>query len=343
MLRTPRIPLILAVSVILVDTHSNTFLRAKTPLQSAISQGEAQAKIRVNSDLVILPVTVKDRNGNLVPDLQNQEFRVFDDSVEQSIDVFTSEGLPLSLVILVDDDLKSDDATQMAPTLRAILAGISLDDEAMACRFDLLFYPGDGFTGDHDKLWAELQSVQEHSGPSTSGPVPFVYDPNPTVAPVNLGSRPTKALDDAIYSSAALLHNRDVARRKVILLISDGINGEQFNHHTYENTLETLVRDNISVYSLAVGSTSSRRRFSRLVKYANESGGDTYYAAKSNAMEKLYSRITEQARHEYTLAYVPRGNNRNSTYHVVEVKTTREGLHVKTRQGYYTTPLSAIP
>jgi VWFA-related protein len=129
----------------------------------------------------------------------------------------------------------------------------------------------------------------------------------------------------------------------LILLISDGINGEQFNHHTYEDTLETLVRDNISVYSLAVGSTSSRRRFSRLVKYASESGGDIYYAAKSNAMEKLYARITEQARHEYTLAYVPRGNNHNSTYHVVEVKTTREGLHVKTRQGYYTTPLSAIP
>lgn len=342
-LRTLRIPLILAVSAILIDTHSNIFLRAKTPSQSAISLSDAQTKIRINSDLVILPVTVKDQNGNLVPDLQSQEFRVFDDSVEQSIEVFTAEGLPLSLVILVDDDLKSDAASQMAPTLRTILAGISLEDEAIACRFDLVFYPGDGFTGDHDKLWAELQSVQEHSGASTAGPVPFVYDPNPEVAPVNLGSRPTKALDDAIYSSSALLHDRDVARRKAILLISDGINGEHFNHHTYADTLKSLVRDNISVYSLAVGSTSSRRRFSRLVKDANESGGDTYYAAKSNAMEKLYSRITEQARHEYTLAYVPRGNNRNSTYHVVEVRTTREGLHVKTRQGYYTNSPTAIP
>jgi VWFA-related protein len=343
MLKTVRIPLVLAVFAILVDTHSNTILRATISRQSSISQSEAQAKIRVNSDLVIPPVTVKDRNGNLVSDLQSKDFRVFDDSVEQSIGVFTTEGLPLSLVILVDDDLKSGDAAQMAPTLRTILAGISLDDEAVACRFDLLFYPGDGFTNDHDKLWAELQSVQEHSGPSTSGPVPFVYDPNPEVAPVNLGSRPTKALDDAIYSSAALLQNRDVGRRKAILLITDGINGEQFNHHTYEDTLETLVRDNVSVYILAVGSKSSRRKFSKLVKYADESGGDIYYAAKSNAMEKLYSHITEQARHEYTLAYVPRGNNPNSSYHVVEVKTTREGLHVKTRQGYYTAPLSAIP
>ena len=192
-------------------------------------------------------------------------------------------------------------------------------------------------------VWAELQSVQEHSGPSTAGPVPFVNDPNPEVAPVNLGSRPTKALDDAIYSSATLLQSRDVGRRKAILLITDGINGEHFNHHTYEDTLKTLVRNNISVYVLAVGSTSSRRKSSRLVKYANESGGDIYYAAKSNAMEKLYSRITEQARHEYTLAYVPRGNNRSSIYHVVEVKTTREGLRVKTRQGYYTPEVSATP
>jgi Ca-activated chloride channel homolog len=342
-LRLLPVPLILAVFAILVDLHLHTFLRAETPQQSAISQSEAQTKIRVNSDLVILPVTVKDQNGNLVPDLRSQEFRVFDDNVEQSIDVFTAEGLPLSLVILVDDDLKSEDASQMAPTLRTVLAGVSLDDEAMACRFDLVFYPGDGFTGDHDKLWAELQSVQDHSAPSTSGPVPFVYDPNPEVAPVDLGSRPTKALDDAIYSSATLLQNRDVGRRKAILLITDGINGEHFNHHTYEDTMKTLVRNNISVYILAVGSTTSHRKFSRLVKYANESGGDIYYAAKSKAMEKLYSRITEQARHEYTLAYVPRGNNRNSTYHVVEVRTTREGLHVKTRQGYYTPEVSATP
>jgi hypothetical protein len=69
---------------------------------------------------------------------------------------------------LVDDDLKSEGAAQMAPTLRTISPGISLDDEAIACRFDLVSYPGDGFTGDRDKLWAELQSVQDRSGPSTA-------------------------------------------------------------------------------------------------------------------------------------------------------------------------------
>jgi len=314
-------------------------------------QSEARTKISINSDLVVLPVTVKDRYGNLVPDLQREEFRIFDDSVEQTIDVFTAEAFPLSLVVLIDDDLKSEDAAKMAPTLRAITAGISSSDEALICRFDLSFYPGDGFTGDLNKLWADLKDAQEHSGPSTAGPVPFVTPPSthppgvgepPQRAPTNLGSRPTKALDDAIHTSAELLHDRGASRRKIILLISDGLNGPEFNRHTYPSTLEALLHDNISVYSLAVGH-SRKRKFSRLVDYANDSGGDIYYAVQSAAMEKLYSRITEEARHEYTLAYVPRGNNRNANYHKVEVRTLREGVTIKTRQGYYTGPLIDLP
>ena len=140
-----------------------------------------------------------------------------------------------------------------------------------------------------------------------------------------------------MHSAAELLHDRGASRRKVILLISDGLNGPQFNHHTYAETLEALLHDNISVYSLAVGH-SLKRKFSRLLNYANDSGGDIYYAVQSAAIERLYSRITEEARHEYTLAYVPHTNNRNASYHQVEVRTTREGVTIKTRQGYYTGP-----
>jgi Ca-activated chloride channel family protein len=321
----------------------------QTQPQPATEQSEARTKISVNSDLVILAVTAKDLHSNLVSDLQREEFRIFDDSVEQSIDVFTAEAFPLSLVVLIDDDLKSQDAAQMAPTLRAITGGISANDEAIICRFDLSFYPGDGFSADLNKLWADLKDTQNHSGPSTSGPVPFVTPPSthvrgvgepPLAAPTNFGSRPTKALDDAVHSAAELLHDRGASRRKVILLISDGLNGPQFNHHTYPDTVEELLHDNISVYSLAVGH-SLKRRFSRLVNYANDSGGDIYYAVQSATMEKLYSRITEEARHEYTLAYVPHGNNRNANYHKVEVRTTREGVTIKTRRGYYTGPLRA--
>jgi VWFA-related protein len=345
---------LLACSIVVQSQQSS--LQETPPAQTegaqpAAQQSEARTKISVNSDLVVLPVTVKDRFGNLVPDLRREEFLIFDDNVEQATEVFTAEAFPLSLVVLIDDDLKSEDAAQMAPTLRAITGGISLSDEALICRFDLSFYPGEGFTGDLNKLWADLKDAQEHSGPSTAGPVPFVTPPSshpmgvgepPQAAPTKLGSRPTKALDDAVYSAAELLHDRGASRRKIILVISDGLNGHEFNHHTYPNTLEALLHNNISVYSVAVGH-SRKRKFSRLVDYANDSGGDIYYAGQSAAMERLYARITEEARHEYTLAYVPHGNNRNSTYHKVEVRTTREGITIKTRQGYYTEPVVDIP
>ncbi len=314
--------------------------------QPAAQQSEVRTKISVNSDLVVLPVIAKDRQGNLVPDLRKDELRIFDDNIEQQTEVFTAEAFPLSLVVLIDDDLKSQDAAQMAPTLRAITAGIGPSDEALICRFDLSFYPGEGFSSDLNQLWADLKEAQDHSGPSTAGPVPYVSSPSghslgvgepPLAAPTDLGSSPTKALDDAVHSAAELLHDRGASRRKVILLISDGLNGPQFNHHTYADTLEALLHDNISVYSLAVGH-SLKRKFSRLLSYANDSGGDIYYAVQSAAIERLYSRITEEARHEYTLAYVPHGNNRNTGYHPVEVRTTREGVTIKTRQGYYTGP-----
>ncbi len=123
------------------------------------------------------------------------------------------------------------------------------------------------------------------------------------------------------------------------LLVSDGINGPEFNTHSYEETRAALLDANIFAYSLAVG----HKRFSRLFNYSNDSGGDIYYAKKSDTMEKLYSQITEQARHEYTLAYVPHGNNRDSKYHAGRVITNREGLSVTTRQGYYSTVPSNTP
>lgn len=340
----------LASSVCATDSASDAL--TQTAQQTSLSQTEAKRRISINSDLVVLPVTVKDRNGNLVAGLGQNDFRIFDDETEQSIDVFTSEATPLSLILLIDDDLKSKDAAQMAPSLRAIAAGVSLADEALVCRFDLLFYTEDSFTSDGDRLLADLKSAEKASEPSKAGPVPFVTPPSTHVRtnaepapgpPTNPGSAPTKALDDAVFSAAQLLAGRDRDRRKVILLVSDGINGAGFNHHTYEETLSALLGANISVYSVAVGSNSFHKKYSLLGNYAKDSGGDIYYATSGDQMEKLYSRITEQARHEYTLAYVPSGHDLSSHFHVVRVETTRVGLLAETRRGYYASSGAGVP
>jgi hypothetical protein len=52
-------------------------------------------------------------------------------------------------------------------------------------------------------------------------------------------------------------------------------------------------------------------------------------------MEELYSRVTEEARNQYTLAYSPSGTDRSTEYHSIEVRVKREGLTILTREGYY--------
>ncbi len=311
-------------------------------VRAAQKPNETQEKIRVNSDLVVLSVSVKDRKGNLVSDLKREEFRVFDDSVEQKLQVFSEEGLPLSLVILIDNDLKWKEGTEMVKSLRAVVGGMSSMDEASVCRFDMLFYPGESFTGNTDKLLADLREAQKEAQPAPEYvPQPVKSGSNSTTGPPSIaaptypGARPSKALDDAVHSAAELVSGRGADRRKIILVVSDGLNEPKLNHQTYEQVVETLLRDNISVYSLALGSDTAKRKFSRLASYARESGGDIYYAKKSGAIEQLYSRITEEARHQYTLAYVPAGIRDSSPYHKVEVRVTSEGLVAKTREGYY--------
>ena len=319
-----------------------------TPAQ----QGDTRVMIRANANLVVLPVTVKDSSGNLVPDLTREEFRVFDDNVEQRVSLFTIEAFPLSAVVLIDNDLKGKDSEMVEQSLKSIVAGLSLADEAFVCRFDTNFHPGKGFTKDQDKLVTELRRVQLDRDPGVAAPGgPFTSDVSvnggqsisggPATPPSTkiLKGQTDKALDDAMYESAQLLSDRGRDRRKIVFLISDGQNAKN-NKYKYDTVVKELLRYNISVYSLGVGSGFLDRKFTRLQSYAHDTGGDVYYAARRNSLEELYSRVTEQARNQYTLAYAPQGNDKTKDYHSVEVRVKRTGLNIITREGYFSAQIA---
>jgi VWFA-related protein len=336
--------LVLLVSLCLSPTpHANlqnTQSRGKDAQRQA---PEFREKIRVRSDLVLLSVTVRDGNGNLVSGLKQGDFHVLDDEVEQRIKAFNDEGLPISLVILVDGDTKWKDGTPMAKSLGAIAGGLSAADEAMVCHYDVLFYPGEKFTSVSSNLINELKATQATVAPTPPYvPDPVITDaastsgPPPLGAPTYAGARTTKAMDDALFSAAALLQGRDSDRRRIILIVSDGGNEPKLNHHTHNEVVDLLLRSNISAFSLAIGAHGAKRRFSMLADYATATGGDIVYARKSSTMENLYSKITEQARHAYTIAYAPTGNLKDSDFHAVRV-IVAPGLTASTRRGYYTT------
>jgi VWFA-related protein len=315
---------------------------AGAPGQGA-RQGDTRARISARTDLVIVPVTVKDRQGQLVGDLQREEFRVFEDNVEQKIVLFTADPFPLSTVVLIDDDLSQKSADQVQKSLTAISAGFGPSDEVAVVTYDEFQQTVVDFSFNNDQLFTQLKRLDLGShfpgdaagGPMTAGPV--INGKDAGGAPVSAGapvSRTTKDLDDALFAAATMLKGRGRLRRKIIFLISDG-NNSRHNAHSFDQTMQQLLAADVSVYSISVGHAFLQHQTGRLEHYANGTGGDTFFAAKQRDLERLYSGVTEEARNEYTLTFSPEDIDRSKDYHTIEVRVRRPELRVSARQGYY--------
>ena len=305
---------------------------------------------------VIVPVTVKDRQGQLVAGLQKDDFQIFADNVQQQIENFSADPMPLSAVVLIDDDLPDRAATQVQKSLVAISAGFGPSDEAALMTYDKFPTTVAGFSFSNDKLFTSLQRLQLGShtsminaGPTTAAAGPLVNGqplPSSTGMPQHGYGRYVEhdALNDAVYAAADMLKSRGRDRRKMIFLISDGANSK-YNSHTFDETLHYLLSNDISVYSISVthslpfGRRFAQRGLADIEKYATDTGGDTYYSAKQRDLDRLYSQVTEEARNQYVLTFAPHNVSVAKDYHSIEVRVDRPDLAIDTRQGYYDSSL----
>jgi len=345
------IPIVLALGI---ATGALTLSRAQAPpgqgaAAPSLKADDSRGRIRTTVSLVIVPVTVKDSAGELVTDLQQNEFRIFEDGVEQPITLFSVEPFPLSAAVLIDDDLKRGTADKVQKTLETVAGGFSSTDEVSLWRFDEVPEPVSDFIPNNDALLTQLKRIDLSSSfpgigsaPMTNGPhVNTAQPPGPAAIPSMAAGHPNnKHINDAIYAAAEQLRDRGRDRRKIIFLISDGQNAKN-NTHNYDETLKLLLSSGISVYSVGVGEANYNRGImflgnNILNKYAHSTGGDIYYGGISRQeLEGLYARVTEQARNQYTIGYSGAATDRSKPYHTIEVRVRRPGLSLLTRDGYY--------
>lgn len=320
--------------------------------QKAPAQQGNEPTIRVQTNLVLVPVTVKDARGNLVADLQQNDFRIFQDGIQQKIQNFWDQAFPISAVILLDDDLPAGEAKKVQQSLDSIAAGFSANDEVALVRFDE--YPKKvlDFTVNNDALFAQLKKIRTDSKQGLDSRYPdspsFPMTDPPRVnghtaggaadIPV-LGTNTngvTKHLDDAVHYAAEMLRARDRERRRVIFIVSDGTN-DRNNKWSFRNTLQLLLSSNISVYAVAVDSPLDVITFQgkgRLTQYSVPTGGDVLAASKPQEIERLYSKLADEARNQYTLAFNPSKTVGQGNCHSLEVRVERPGLFVTAREGY---------
>lgn len=318
--------------------------------KSAPLQNQKPPRIVVRTESVIVPVTVKDGNGRLVGDLRQTEFRVLCDGVEQHISGFSSDPVPLSAVVLLDNDLPDRAVSQVQKSLVAIAAGFGPADEVALVTYAQFPHTVADFSRNNDQLFTQLKRLELGShatqiiiDATTTGPsINRKPVPSATGIPLHGSKRAvsTDSLHDAIFAAAEMLKERGRDRRKIVFLISDGTNSSN-NVHSFEETLRALLAADVSVYSISItrsvpfGRSLLQKGASQLEKYATSTGGDTFFGAKQRDLERLYSDLTEQARNQYTLTFSPQDIHTDQDYHTIEVRVRRPGLNITARDGYY--------
>jgi VWFA-related protein len=323
---------------------------------------QQQQPIIVRTPIVIVPVTVKDTHGQLVGDLTRDDFRILADGIEQKIATFSSEAVPLSAVVLLDNDLDQRVVKDVQKSLISIAAGFGPDDEVAFVSYEEFPETITDFSKNNDSLFTTLKrfEIGSHNHQQIIDPAfPPGGPPPANQAPPN-GAGPTNVppltiapkfksdvdLTDAVFAAGEMLKGRGRDRRKIIFLISDEANSNN-NAHSFDETLRSLLISDISLYSISVsrsvpiGKKLLQKGAADLQKYATDTGGDTFYSRKEGDLDRLYPEITEQARNEYTLTFSPQEVGKGQDYHPIEVRVKRPDLSIQTREGFYESAITS--
>ena len=328
--------------------------------------GEDLYKIRVTTNLVLVPVAVKDSEGRLIGGLLPKDFVVLESGQPQTLKFFTSDPFPLSAAVIIDTGMADVGLKKVQETLSALQGAFSQFDEVAIYTYSSTVGRVSDFTGVGKELTVTLNEVKGYSGanngpPVTSGPLgpqgPIING-RPVDSPVTPVSTPPKVarvMNDAILLAAHDLSKRDRARRKIIFIISDG--REQGSTASYKDTLKVLQTQNITVYAVGVEGaaipvydrlqrihlpkTRAALGYSDILpKYVSATGGGTVYGEWSQAdVERAYAQAIGDARNQYTLGYTPKSGI--GGYRQIEVRVRRPGVKVYAKDGYY--PLPTAP
>ncbi len=326
------------------------------------STGRAELfTLTTNVNFVVVPVTVKDGSGHLVEGLSRQDFRVLENNVEQGMTFFTSDPFPLSAAVVIDLGISDTEFRRVRDTLPALVGAFGQFDEVGIYTFATSVQKAQDFTSANgNKISQAMERIRKRATARTGGPPvvggPFGtpngtvsgrnIDPGVSTLPNYTNEREAKVLNDAILEAALDLAHQDRTRRKVIFVVSDG--AEYRSSASYGEVLKVLLTNQISVYAVAVGlpgySQAQQVHIPKtglygniLPRYASATGGEMFNEFTQSAIESAYSRVTEEARNQYTIGYTTRATP-SSQYRDIEVRVTRPGLIVRSRQGYYPLP-----
>jgi VWFA-related protein len=269
----------------------------------------------VQSDLVVLHVTVRDRRGAYVTDLQRDAFEVSDEGQRRPIQLFAETDTPVTVGLLIDS------SDSMLPARELVIAAAAAFAEAS--------HP-------QDEIFA--LAFNEHVRAALPSHEPFTSDANTLRAALDrsIRARGRTALYDAVLAGLDYLSRGSRARR-VLVVVSDG--GDNASRASREEVFRKAQAHNAMIYTLGLRDPAGPREGNpRLLRdLAEVTGGASFRPDDLREVDTALREIARNIRHTYTIGYVPTQVDRDGSYHRVRVEVESPNgrrLRVRSRSGY---------
>jgi Ca-activated chloride channel family protein len=280
--------------------------------------GAGRAVFRGGIDLVHLHVTVTDGQEHSVTGLREQDFLVYEDGVRQQVALFSGEGAPLSVLLMIDG---SGSMEEMLPAARLaaerVLLALRPGDRARVVAFNDRDSVLQDFTEDRRALSEALGRIS--AGGAT-------------------------ALYRTIYVALKDLRREQKdtsARRLAMVLLTDGL--DTASSVSDEQLLELARGGEVSIYPISLRPSArveaNAAAFGAasyfLSRLASETGGRAFFASSAGELDGVYARIADEMRAQYSLAYAPPAHRKDGWRRIVVRTPGRANLQVRHRLGYY--------
>jgi VWFA-related protein len=290
-----------------------------------------------NVNVVNVFFNVKDKHGNLIPELKKDDFQVLEDGKPQTVKYFSAESnQPLTLGILIDT---SGSQMEVLPMEKEVGAQFLQDvlrpkDLAFLISFDVEVDELHDFTSDATALHKAMDKAQINTGGSIGGPPGLGGGPIPQT-----GIPRGTLLYDAVYLAAHDKLAQEVGRKAMILLTDGEDQGSQL---TIKNAIEAAQKADSIVYVLLIAdrgfySGMGYSGVGEMKKMTQETGGRVIEVGnKFEKLKEAFAQIASELRSQYNIGYTPTNTKRDGSFRKIEIKVaSNKDFRVQSRNGYY--------
>jgi VWFA-related protein len=285
---------LVAVAVLFLAAAGAQVSLPRREKPAAKTEPAPRANIRVDSTLVLVPVIVNDRLNRPVTGLEKENFRVFEDKVEQAITQFAMDDAPVSVGLVFD-------------TSGSMGAKLQRSRMAAAEFFKTSNPEDDFFLVEFDSAPRLLVPLTRNTG-EIENRLTFSR------------SKGSTALLDAVYMALGEMR-KSAKSKKALLVISDG--GDNNSRYS-PSEVKNLVRESdVLIYAVGVfggGGTAEEASGPGLLTNIAEQTGGRMYVAGAAELPDIARKIGIDLRNRYVLGYAPANRARDGRYHSVQVK-----------------------